>query len=59
MSDRDECRNLSCSNEARSGGNSSRQFCSTACETKHEHIRADAREARRDDERQAREESGL
>lgn len=58
MSDREECRNLSCSNGARDDGSSGR-FCSTACETKHDHIRADAREARRDDERAAREEDGL
>jgi hypothetical protein len=54
MSDRENCRNLSCSNDARGG-----QFCSTACEIKYDHLRADAREARRDAEREAREESGL
>lgn len=54
MSDRDECRNPSCSNESR-GGKGSRAFCSTPCRVKYEHIRQDAREAERDDQREAQE----
>ncbi|WP_273837480.1 hypothetical protein [Halococcus sp. PRR34] len=59
MTDRDECRNFSCSNDARGGGGFSGRFCSTPCELKYEHVRADAREAERDARREAREEDGL
>jgi hypothetical protein len=48
MSERDECRNPSCSNEPRGGGGFSERFCSTPCELKYEHARADARDARRE-----------
>jgi len=58
MSDPDECRNPSCSNEPR-GTSGSRRFCSTPCEVKFGHVRADAREAERDARREAREEDGL
>jgi hypothetical protein len=59
MSNRDECRNPSCSNDPRGGGGFSGRFCSTPCELKYEHVRADARDARRDAQREAREEDGL
>ena len=59
MSDHDECRNPSCSNDPRGGGGFSGRFCSTPCELTFEHVRADAREAERDARRQAREEDGL
>jgi hypothetical protein len=58
MSDRDECRLPTCSNDPRGGGFSGR-FCSTPCELKFEHVRADARDARRDAQRKARREDGL
>lgn len=50
---RDECRASGCDNEPgeqtdRSDYNS-RLFCSVRCQTKHEHIRADARDAQRDE----------
>ena len=57
MSDRDECRNPSCSNEPR-GSSGSGRFCSTPCELTFEHVRADTREAERDARRQAREQEG-
>ena len=59
MSDHDECRNPSCSNDPRGGGGFSGRFCSTPCELTFEHVRADAREAERDASHQAREEDGL
>jgi|GEM_PF-4470112 hypothetical protein len=59
MTDRDECRNPSCSNDARGSGGFGGRFCSTPCELKYEHVRADAREAKRDARRQTREEDGL
>ena len=59
MNDREECRNLSCSNEPRGGGGFSGRFCSTGCELKFDHIRTDAREARRDARREACEDDGL
>ena len=59
MTDRDECRRPTCSNDPREGGGFSGRFCSTPCELKFEHVRADAREAERDARREAREESGL
>lgn len=55
MSDRDECRNPSCSNDPRNKGGFSGRFCSTPCEVKYEHVRTDAREAERDDRREAQE----
>ena len=55
MTDRDECRNSTCSNDPRGDGGFSGRFCSTACELKYEHVRADARDARR--EAQAQEEN--
>ena len=59
MNDRDECRRPPCSNDALGGGGFSGRFCSTPCELKFEHVRADARQAERDARRQAREEDGL
>jgi hypothetical protein len=56
MSDRDECRNPLCSNDPRGGGGFSGRFCSTPCELKYEHVRADAR---RDALRETREEDSL
>ena len=58
MSDPDECRNPSCSNDPR-GSSGSRRFCSIPCKVKFEHVRADAQEAERDARREAREEDGL
>ena len=58
MSDPDECRNPSCSNEPR-GSSGSRRFCSTPCKVKFEHVRADAQEAERDAQHEARRQDGL
>ena len=55
MNDRDECRNPACSNDPRGGGGFSGRFCSTPCELRYEHVRADARDA----QRETREEDGL
>lgn len=46
--DREECRLPGCSEEPRGGGGFPGRFCSTGCELKYEHVRADARDARRD-----------
>ena len=49
------CRYPTCSKRAREAGTTyARRFCSTACELKFEHIRADAREQRLDEQRRHR-----
>ena len=51
-----DCRRYGCSREAgtQERDDYRRVFCSVECETKHEHIMADAREARAGHERQYR-----
>jgi hypothetical protein len=51
---RDTCRLPQCSNPPREGTGRPNAFCSTACHLKYSHIRADAREARYDDQEAAR-----
>lgn len=57
--DRQHCRRSGCERTARGGGGFAGRFCSTPCELEFEHVRADAREARRDTEREAEEVDGL
>lgn len=46
----DQCRMIGCDNPTRDdGGAYSRKFCSTRCELKYDHIRADAEDAMRAD----------
>ena len=65
MNDRDECRRPTCDRPARGTDDPNVQdgfavrFCSTPCELKYDHIRADVRGARRDAQREAREEDRL
>jgi len=51
---RDTCRRSTCDNptgEADEGDYNEHKYCSAQCEVKHEHIKADARDARRSAER--------
>jgi len=53
MTDRDTCRRHGCDRDPGQQDRadySARRFCSVQCQTKHEHIKADARDARRDPE---------
>jgi len=43
---RDTCRRSTCSNPTRDATGYEGRFCSTECELKHEHVKADARDAR-------------
>jgi hypothetical protein len=47
---RDTCRRSTCTNDARGGGGYGGRFCSDECEVKHDHIKADARDAMREPE---------
>jgi len=51
---RDTCHRSTCTNpvgEADDGQYDDRRFCSAMCEVKHEHIKADAADARRSEEK--------
>jgi hypothetical protein len=55
--DERSCRRSTCENPRRGAdapAGESGKFCSTPCELKHEHIKADAREARTDEREEAR-----
>ena len=51
MNDRDTCRRTTCSEPARDVSGYEGRFCSTKCELKHEHVKADAEDARRQEQR--------
>lgn len=44
---RDTCQRSTCDNDTRDVGGYAGRFCSEMCEVKHDHIKADARDARR------------
>lgn len=49
---RTTCRYPSCDNAPATNGEHRRGFCSTRCEVKHDHIKADAQDRRRTEETQ-------
>jgi len=52
----DTCRRPTCTNLSREESGYSGRFCSDRCEVKHEHVKADARDARLSEERRIKEE---
>lgn len=50
----DKCKRSTCSKPRQGGTGQYSAFCSKKCGLKHEHVKADARDARRDAERGSR-----
>jgi hypothetical protein len=57
--DRSTCRMPSCDRTPRGGGGFAGRFCSAEHEVKYDHLKADAQDAKRSAEREAREEDRL
>ena len=51
--DRRDCRASGCTNPRDPSGDHLSWFCSTACEVRYDHLKANAKEARLDDKREA------